>query len=287
MTAHHHRDHDRHDRRHKHRGRHDRHYRHEDDDEASWYWTQTRLPLASLVFVLPMLALYETGVRALGGPRADALRTGADAWLRIHLHQRGLTSPWILPAAVLVVLLVWQVVSGSRWRFGLLCLTGMALESAAWSLGLLGMARGLDIGILALKNSALLQVAADPATASAAATVLPESKALAPLIGYLGAGIYEETLFRLLLVPVLYHLGRLALMSRLSAGLMATAASGFVFALAHHVGAGGEPFTWYAFAFRSLAGLYFGWVFLSRGFGVAVGTHTAYDILVGWLGWHL
>jgi hypothetical protein len=32
---------------------------------------------------------------------------------------------------------------------------------------------------------------------------------------------------------------------------------------------------------------YFTQVFVVRGFGVAVGTHSAYDILVGWLGWHL
>ena len=38
--------------------------------------------------------------------------------------------------------------------------------------------------------------------------------------------------------------------------------------------------------FRWLAGVYFAWVFVVRGFGVAVGTHTAYDILVGWLDWH-
>ena len=32
---------------------------------------------------------------------------------------------------------------------------------------------------------------------------------------------------------------------------------------------------------------FFAWVFVVRGFGVAVGTHTAYDLLVGWFEWHL
>jgi hypothetical protein len=35
-----------------------------------------------------------------------------------------------------------------------------------------------------------------------------------------------------------------------------------------------------------MAGVFFAWVFVIRGFGIAVGTHTAYDILVGWVGWH-
>ena len=66
----------------------------------------------------------------------------------------------------------------------------------------------------------------------------------------------------------------------------AVTASALLFSLAHHAGTPGEAFTWFAFIFRWLAGVYFAWVFVVRGFGVAVGTHTAYDVLVGWLGWH-
>jgi hypothetical protein len=33
-----------------------------------------------------------------------------------------------------------------------------------------------------------------------------------------------------------------------------------------------------------MAGVFFAWVFVLRGFGIAVGTHTAYDILVSWIG---
>ena len=29
----------------------------------------------------------------------------------------------------------------------------------------------------------------------------------------------------------------------------------------------------------------FAWIFLVRGFGIAVGTHVAYDVMVGCLGW--
>ena len=70
------------------------------------------------------------------------------------------------------------------------------------------------------------------------------------------------------------------------ASTVAVTASALLFSLAHHAGTPGEAFTWFAFIFRWLAGVYFAWVFVVRGFGVAVGTHTAYDILVGWLGWH-
>jgi membrane protease YdiL (CAAX protease family) len=108
---------------------------------------------------------------------------------------------------------------------------------------------------------------------------------LAAGIGYLGAGIYEETLFRLMLVPTLFAALRLLQMPQVLASSWAVTASALLFALAHHAGSPGEAFTWYAFIFRWMAGVFFAWVFVLRGFGIAVGTHTAYDILVGWMGW--
>ncbi len=80
---------------------------------------------------------------------------------------------------------------------------------------------------------------------------------------------------------------RLLMVPSFFACTLAVTASSLLFSLAHHAGAPGEAFTWFAFIFRWLAGVFFAWVFVVRGFGVAVGTHTAYDMLVGWLDWHL
>ena len=115
----------------------------------------------------------------------------------------------------------------------------------------------------------------------------PARANLAPLIGYLGAGVYEEALFRLVLVPVLFGLLRLLQTPQVLASALAVTGSALLFSLAHHAGTPGEAFTWFAFVFRWMAGVFFAWVFVIRGFGIAVGTHTAYDILVGWVGWHL
>ena len=106
------------------------------------------------------------------------------------------------------------------------------------------------------------------------------------MIGFLGAGVYEEALFRLVLIPLIYAALRVLQTPAVLASALAVTAAGLLFSLAHHAGSPGEAFTWFAFLFRWLAGVYFAWVFVVRGFGVAVGTHTAYDILVGWLDWH-
>jgi len=59
--------------------------------------------------------------------------------------------------------------------------------------------------------------------------------------------------------------------------------SSLAFAGAHHLGPLGEPFQWYAFLFRASAGIFFAALFVYRGFGIAAGTHAAYDMLVGLL----
>lgn len=94
-----------------------------------------------------------------------------------------------------------------------------------------------------------------------------------------GAGFHEELVFRLLILGGLAWLLSPRL-GRLTAGGIALLFSSLLFALAHHVGAGSEELTAGAFAYRSLAGLYFGAIYLLRGFSVAAWTHALYDLYV-------
>ena len=152
----------------------------------------------------------------------------------------------------------------------------MIVESVTWAIALLGVGRLIDLGFSYLEQGRLPILAVDPATTS--------HPGVTALIGYVGAGVYEETLFRLMLIPVLFGILRLLQMPQVLSSSWAVTASALLFALAHHAGSPGEAFTWYAFVFRWMAGVFFAWVFVLRGFGIAVGTHTAYDILVGWIG---
>ncbi len=240
-----------------------------DPDDHS-YWSSTRKPLPTLAFVLPILVAYEAGVVWLGGRSADALRAGADAWVRRGLSMVGLTDRWFLPVALVGGLLAWQSVDRRDWRFNPLILWGMVVESIVLAVALVGLSKLVDLGFARLEGPSLL------------ATRHP----IAPLVGFLGAGLYEEALFRLALIPVLYKGLRLVAASPLFALTFAVTVSSLAFSLAHHAGTPGEAFTWFAFTFRWLAGVFFAWVFVVRGFGVAVGTHAAYDLLVGWLDWH-
>src|SRR5262249_23206098 len=101
------------------------------------------------------------------------------------------------------------------------------------------------------------------------------------LVRYCGAGIYEETLFRLWFFSGLLAAFNLAELPRRTGLVLAAAASALLFAGAHNVGPYGEPFQGSLFLFRTLAGLYFAWLYCVRGFGIAVGAHAGYDVLIG------
>ena len=90
-------------------------------------------------------------------------------------------------------------------------------------------------------------------------------------------------MFRLCLLPVLYGgLRTLALRPR-GAAIAAVLMSSVIFSAAHYVGPAADQLTAFSFLFRTLAGVFFAALFVTRGFGITVGCHAAYDLLVGLL----
>lgn len=231
------------------------------------YFAATRHPWSCLLFLMPLLIAYEIGIFQLGGTRPDQLRNGADAWLRGGVGSFGLNPLYWTPALVLIVFVVGSVTCRKpRPDEPLTIWIGMGVESIVFAFGLWGVSRGLGpvldrVGVkLALLN---------------------HTDALRQVVTFVGAGIYEEVLFRLLLFSGLIWLMRCAGVVYFMAVPFAALASAVVFAAAHHIGASGEPFDNYAFIFRTVAGVYFALLYQLRGFGVAVGAHAFYDVLVG------
>ena len=100
-------------------------------------------------------------------------------------------------------------------------------------------------------------------------------------ISYIGAGVYEEVLFRLCLIPVAYGLLRTLLIPRRPAMLLAVLTTSILFSAAHYVGPAADQLTLFSFVFRATAGVFFALLFVLRGFGITVGSHAAYDLFVG------
>ena len=228
----------------------------------SEYWQQSRLPWPSLVFLMPLLIAYEIGILWLGGRNSAALRSGADVWLRGGLEFIGLGISWLPPLLVVAGLLVWQWIERHPWRVSCETLAGMFAECVvfAFVLMLLGQLQSRAFSL------------------SLTAT---EAETLARSLGFVGAGIYEEVLFRLTLLPAAFGVLRHTPLPRAWSTSLAVLITSLLFSAAHHVGQSGEPFDLFRFSFRAVAGGIFAVLFVFRGFGITAGSHALYDILVG------
>jgi membrane protease YdiL (CAAX protease family) len=237
------------------------------------YWKATRHPGPCLLFLAPLLIAYEIGVLSLGGETSLPLRNGADAWLRDGFATLGLRHPIVAPLFVVLLLTVWFL----RQRDSIpedapnLCL-GMAIESIVGALILWGLSR-LYSPLLDQLGLSLAVPSPDPPPLNTAV--------VGQVVTYVGAGIYEEVVFRLALFGLLRAVLTTAQIPARTAVVLAAMTSAILFAVAHHVGPRGEPVDGFNFLFRVLAGLYFTAMYQFRGFGIAVGAHACYDVLVG------
>ncbi len=96
----------------------------------------------------------------------------------------------------------------------------------------------------------------------------------------IGAGLFEELLFRVLLMQGLVKINTYFIKSLTINYVLAVTISAFLFSASHHIGNGAYIFTWHSFFFRFLAGLFFSGLYSVRGFSVTAYTHMWYDIFV-------
>jgi hypothetical protein len=237
--------------------------------EARTYWTLSRSHKYSLLFALPLLLFYElleavSPVRAQGG----IIRNGADVVLT------GLFSLVLGPRGPLVFMAV--VIGVSLWlirrdrtagplRPGIFA--AMLGESVV-----LALAFGAVVGTVTVQLLGPLRSLA--AGGGVGGTVLER------LTLSIGAGLYEELLFRVVIVALLLNAFRLLGFSRMIAGTLATVIGALLFSAFHYIGPLGEPFRLESFVFRAIAGLAFSALYLLRGFGITAWTHALYDVAV-------
>jgi membrane protease YdiL (CAAX protease family) len=116
--------------------------------------------------------------------------------------------------------------------------------------------------------------------------VMQEQSLLANIVTGIGAGIYEELVFRLILICLLMLLFQDVLrLTHKNSIILSVLISATLFSVHHHIDLlsgqpnANDPFNSIEFAFRTIAGIYFAVLFAFRGFGITAGTHAFYDII--------
>jgi hypothetical protein len=236
-------------------------------------WRLARAPRYSLLFALPLLVLYETLAFVLDHDAIAGVRNGADVLLKSAFvwvgGRRGLLvfGALLLGAGAVLVWRDWRKGGGLKPRVFL----GMLAESVTWAL-LFGTVTGVLTGML-LRSLHLLAIGA---AIGGGRVGVP-----AQLMISLGAGIYEELLFRVIIVSALAAIARRGFGLRpLPAGVFATILGALIFSAFHYVGPYGDRLELGSFVFRAIAGVLFSALYLTRGFGITAWTHALYDVFL-------
>ena len=169
----------------------------------------------------------------------------------------GRTVPALL---VVLTLLLWHLIEHDSWHVRLRTLLTMAGESVLFAFPIFAISWICQQYL--------------PLTTTLSGQGLVSLWSLS-----LGAGVYEELLFRLyicgLLLLICRHLFRA---NAVTSSVVAVLVSAILFSLYHYLGP--ERFGLFSFVFRTLAGIYFAGLFTARGFGITAGAHAFYDVIV-------
>lgn len=225
----------------------------------SSYWQATREPMACLVFLLPLVVAYEMGALMLRPEVWPEQRLIAQSFIQKLVAWFGTDAFWVPGAALIITLLAWQFLSQSPWKLRgwvppLMIVESLVLTIPLFVLGRLAL-QALDTG--AFDRQMRIQI-----------------------VLALGAGVYEELVFRFYLITGLVALLTAGMkMPRQIAIATAVVAGALLFAICHFTPIGSEPFRWPIFFMFFTAGGYLATIFVLRGLGVSTGCHAAFNLI--------
>jgi membrane protease YdiL (CAAX protease family) len=220
--------------------------------------------LTSLVLVFPLFLVYQVGVLF-----TLPVLNGADFLTVFLFHNLGLSTGAYLAytAAVAIAFGVAVALLRRKQKFNPRLIVPVLIESAIYA---------LTMGSLILfVMTRVLHVS--PRLAGGIASQGLGTR----FVMSLGAGVWEETIFRLgIMTGVAVLLEKVLGFGRWVAVAVALLISSVAFSAMHHIPPYGDPVHLGVFVFRVLAGCFFGLVYWFRGFAIAVYTHALYDIYV-------
>ena len=226
------------------------------------YLLKSKTSFYSFLFTLPLFFLYEFNILFLSWDDILVVRNGADFLMRNILESfdiYGLYGLGLVFFLGLLVTYIFFIKENQQQEVNVNFLFIMFAESMLWSVVLY---------FLLFKFMVLL--------------MNPVGKTILQQVTLaIGAGIYEEFLFRVLLIAGLSSiLGFVFLWNKTFKNIVAVVLSGVIFSAFHFVGEYGDFFSMELFLIRFFAGLILGVLYMYRGFGITAYTHSIYDLIV-------
>jgi membrane protease YdiL (CAAX protease family) len=233
---------------------------------GSSYFDLSKEPLYILIFLLPLVVFYEAALYF-----AKTNIDGNNIQIKAHYHLVRFFEYFDMPATqglglggiiIITTFLVWHIILAKKWAIECRVIVFMAIESILLAVPLL-IFGGFVGGII---------IATD--VSSIEKLLLSEKLAVS-----IGAGLYEELVFRMIIIGFVHTIVCSVFKKSERAGLIAGVVfSSVLFALYHDLPNAGSLSAITLFFFFS-AGSYLGFLFVTRGFGIAAATHAAYDVV--------
>ena len=149
--------------------------------KPSSYWTATNTPLYSFIFTLPLLLIYEVGLFAISANDLPLLRNGADVLMRQILEMSGAAGSYGFGGTFLIGFIIAFLRQKKELEAAQIkgeYLLTMLFESIGWAILLIIVMLRTPEYLMSTKDQRLLQ----------------------QVVLAVGAGIYEEFVFRVILI---------------------------------------------------------------------------------------
>ena len=229
------------------------------------YLSVTRTATYGFLSAIPLILLYEILIITANEGRTSEVRVSSELWLKQWFQFIDGPASLIM-GGVLLLIGIGIMMFERRKKIPIRpsYFLGIVVESGVYAV------------VVALLVSQLvwsLFAAIAPMVPAFAGTYQLENESLwLRLALSIGAGIYEELLFRVILVGGLYGILKAILGFRTAAYILAAVFGALLFSGIHYIGPLGDDFTGQSFLFRFFFGLALNAIYLVRGFGVAAWT---------------
>ncbi|MDZ7806078.1 MAG: CPBP family glutamic-type intramembrane protease [Gracilimonas sp.] len=234
-------------------------------NQVKQYFENTNNLLYSFLVSLPLFFLYEVLI-LISQPSADAIvRISVDVWIKSLFTSIGVSA---ISFSLLIIAVVGLfIIYKERERLKTLKFVYfplLLLEATIYAI------------VVAFISQSLVSFMLNMAASDPISTLTTTQK----LALSLGAGLYEELFFRVILVTLFILIFTKVFGKKWAAVVAAVVLSALLFSAVHYIGTMGDAFTLGSFLYRFLFGLILNGIYVWRGFGVAAWTHAIYDIMV-------
>ena len=226
------------------------------------YFKQSKSPFYSFIFILPLFIIYELGISAISSKDLPTIRNGADVLLRKMLALLGISGIYGIALLLLISIMVAFFINKDRFKelkikknYFII----MIFESIFWSIILF---------VILVQGQLLL--------GKGTGKLLIQQ-----IILSIGSGIFEEFIFRVILVSGLALIvGLFVKKQYLYRMLISIIIAAVIFSAFHFIGEYADSPRISLFILRLSAGIILGYIYILRGFGIAAYSHSFYNLIV-------